>query len=467
MIPSWILALRQGVAIEPESERSLIISNADSRTFLRQPPAVQTALLQLAHPGEQERLLTESIRSAAGSAALAHWYYHLQQLARRGWLQISAGTREERLATLVPTSASFVFTPTPRLSHRPFVLSRFSYLHRDGPQLVLESPLAFCRIVLQHSRAAALVQALARPTTVAELGEASLLGLLAAAGMVAEVGDDGKTDEEKNPALQCWEFHDLLFHARSRLTRHHAPVGATYRFAGVLEPPPALKPPSAAEWIELFRPDLEQLRCTDPPLAEVQERRCSIREYAGEPITARQLGEFLFRIARVKDQREWDVSTPAGPIRMQGTTRPYPAGGGLYELEMYVVVNACQGLEAGLYHYDPLAHRLGRLACRATELETLLFDAARAAGIAPGSLQVLFILSSRLPRLAWKYSSLAYALTLKHVGVVYQTMYLAATAMGLAPCALGGGDSDLFAHAAQVDCTEETSVGEFLLGSKL
>jgi oxazoline/thiazoline dehydrogenase len=465
--PSWILALRQGAAIEPGSERSLMIFTADSRTLLRQPPpAVQAALLQLAHPGEQERLLTESIRSAAGSAALAHWYYHLQQLAQSGWLQISAGTREERLATLVPTSASFVFTPTPRLSHRPFVLSRFSYLHRDGPHLVLESPLAFSRIVLQDSRAAALVNSLTRPTTVAELGEASLLGLLAAAGMVAEVGDDGKTDEEKNPALQCWEFHDLLFHARSRQGRHDAPIGATYRFAGMLEPPPALKPPSATKWIELFRPDLDRLRCSDPPLAEIQERRCSIREYGTEPIATRQLGEFLFRIARVKAQREWDVSTPAGPVRVQGTTRPYPAGGGLYELEVYVVVNACLGLEAGLYHYDPLIHRLARLAGRTTDVDTLLFDAARAAGIARGNLQVLFILSSRLPRLAWKYSSLAYALTLKHVGVVYQTMYLAATAMGLAPCALGGGDSDLFARAAQVDCTEETSVGEFLLGSK-
>ena len=64
-------------------------------------------------------------------------------------------------------------------------------------------------------------------------------------------------------------------------------------------------------------------------------------------------------------------------------------------------------------------------------------------------------------------SSIAYALILKHVGVVYQTMYLAATAMGLAPCALGCGDSDAFARAAGTDYYDETSVGEFLLGSLL
>ena len=57
-------------------------------------------------------------------------------------------------------------------------------------------------------------------------------------------------------------------------------------------------------------------------------------------------------------------------------------------------------------------------------------------------------------------------LTLKHVGVVIQTMYLAATAMGLGPCAVGCGDADLFGRAAGTDYFAETSVGEFLLGSE-
>jgi hypothetical protein len=39
--------------------------------------------------------------------------------------------------------------------------------------------------------------------------------------------------------------------------------------------------------------------------------------------------------------------------------------------------------------------------------------------------------------------------------------------MNLAPCALGNGNSDLFAAAAGTDYYAETSVGEFILGSKL
>jgi SagB-type dehydrogenase family enzyme len=69
--------------------------------------------------------------------------------------------------------------------------------------------------------------------------------------------------------------------------------------------------------------------------------------------------------------------------------------------------------------------------------------------------------------LQWKYDAVAYALTLKNVGTLYQTMYLVATALGLAPCALGGGDSDLFGNAAKLDnYYAESLVGEFLIGSQ-
>jgi oxazoline/thiazoline dehydrogenase len=47
-----------------------------------------------------------------------------------------------------------------------------------------------------------------------------------------------------------------------------------------------------------------------------------------------------------------------------------------------------------------------------------------------------------------------------------QTMYLVATAMGLAPCALGTGNSDLFATATGTGYLLEPPVGEFLLGSR-
>ena len=130
-----------------------------------------------------------------------------------------------------------------------------------------------------------------------------------------------------------------------------------------------------------------------------------------------------------------------------------------------MAVNACEGLAAGLYHYDPWRHRLCRIAGRTPEVETLLQQAGQAAAQRDVP-QLLTILAARFQRVAWKYDAIAYALILKHVGVLFQTMYLVATAMDLAACALGSGDADVFARAAGTQYLAETSVGEFMLGNK-
>ncbi len=334
-----------------------------------------------------------------------------------------------------------------------------------------------------------MIGALAAPATVDELAERlseiapgicnALVTLLVEAGMVDQISPDAtrfheesarsqstpsKTMPGENPALESWEFHDLLFHSRSRRGRSDGRFGGTYRLAHRL-PPPALKTNADRKGYELDRPDIEQLERDDPPLALVQQRRHSIRRYGKVPLTARQLGEFLYRVGRVTKHWQSEAHTPSGPVSMDFTTRPYPAGGGLYELEFYAAVRACGQIELGLYYYDPEQHRLARISGPTSDHASLLDDAASSAGIASDTLQVLIILTARFERIAWKYESIAYSLILKDVGVVFQTMYLAATAMGLAPCAVGCGDSDLFARAAQTNYFVESSVGEFLLGS--
>jgi SagB-type dehydrogenase family enzyme len=473
---SFVLSLQTGAVFGPDEQHSAIRVAGAGTTRQHLTGAMRHVLRILADGGATEDQLAEHVEQEDGVAGLNSFYHLLHVLGRRGWLLRSVTESGRRLATLVPCSRDFVYPARIVETEKPYVLSRFAYLRAENGRVLLESPLAHARVELHDAQAAACVHALARPSRLADLrrqvpalatGAARLiLELLLNADLLGEGDETGTAAVDRPTALQSWEFHDLLFHARSREGRHANPIGATYRLAGRVPPPRALKEAQATGTIHLERPDLDRLQSCDPPLARVQESRKSIREYAQQPLTARQLGEFLYRIGRVKECTECDVTTPHGALRMAFAFRPYPGGGALHELELYLAVNACDGIAPGLYHYDPLGHRLECVSALTANVAGLFRNAELSSGIPAGKLQLLFVVAARFQRVAWKYASMAYAVILKDVGVLYQTMYLAATAMNLAPCAIGCGDADLFARAAGTDYYTETSVGEFLLGSK-
>jgi SagB-type dehydrogenase family enzyme len=144
--------------------------------------------------------------------------------------------------------------------------------------------------------------------------------------------------------------------------------------------------------------------------------------------------------------------------------RPYPTAGAAYDLELYLSVRRCSGVSEGIYYYDPVGHRLVLVNSDPADREAMLTVASWSTGL-PNRADVLVTITSRFQRLSWKYRSIAYATILRHTGVLYQTMYLVAAAMGLAPCGLGNGDADLAARVLGLEYLREASVGDFLLGS--
>ena len=345
--------------------------------------------------------------------------------------------------------------PERSLLDGPFRLSRFAYVRPDADAFVLESPRTAARMTLSSPAALGLLFQLRTPTTLAALLDghppavretiAAIVRALEAHEMLTAAGPGAGEDDGP---LRYWDFHDLLFHARSRLGRAHRPVGGTYRFGEGPAPGPEAKRYAEADAIPLARPDKDAVRATDPAFVEVAERRRSTRTF-GPPLALDRLGAFLFRTCRVK----------AG-----GQRRPYPSGGATYPLEAYLVVDAVDGLAPGLYHYDAAGHALAPLPADAGRLASARAAAGRALGtdaVPP----VLLCFTARLGRTAHKYESIAYNLILKEVGGLYQTLWLTAAAMDLAACAVGVGDADLLAGLLGTDYYAEPSVGEFVLGT--
>ena len=467
LAPESSLVLRPEVTVQALSEGPVTVEAAWARIALGDVgPGLRHALQLLSDEGASEATLAADVTARDGPAALPTLYYLLRACTKHRLLCHAASMAGRRAITVIPMTSEPLREPANVDPAEQFCLSRFAFARRDAGALVVESPLAPVRVLLHGQQSGALLAALAVPVSGAELqavvGGCTLdevrdaLGVLVATGMVGAVDEHGVIGTEEAPALRTWEFHDLLFHTRNRRGRHDLDYGGTYRFGDDVRPLPALKPLTSSHVVPLPSPAHDAL--ADDSLSNVLEHRRSTRAFADVPLTIDQLGELLFRAARVRA-----VLPRAEGRRYEVSRRPYPGGGAAYELELYPLVHRCDGLDPALYHYDPGGHQLELIAHPSHVTEQLLADARWSSG-ATESPHVLVVVAARFGRVTWKYGAMAYALLLKDVGVLVQTMCLVATAMGLGACPLGGGDADLFAEAAGTDYYAETSVGELMLG---
>jgi SagB-type dehydrogenase family enzyme len=349
------------------------------------------------------------------------------------------------------------------------VLSRFAYMRRRGAEMVLESPRAGALFRICDPKIATVLAMFSMPQQIRRLRRqdgfpgTELLALLLDSQILFKVGEAaGETElrlAEGGHSLALWDFHDLLFHTRSTEGRHANPLGGVYPCAGIISPLPAVRPSWPGKTIDLRDLPAGPQKAISPIAKLLRERR-SIRSFDDRrPITLAELSRFLDGTARVLSRSNTTLDLDEGGH----TVRPYPSAGAAYELELYLAVNRCEGLARGFYHYDAGDHALAPIGVPANELEARLAGAEYAMG-ASAAPQILITIAARFGRISWKYSSIAYALILKDVGVLTQTLYLMATDMGLGGCAIGIANIDRFARMTGVELHVEGPVGQFAIG---
>lgn len=363
------------------------------------------------------------------------------------------------LLSAIPVTLSPVFPADPVPVDRPVKLSRFAALRPDGGSLFIESPAARYRVALLQPAAVLVASSLAAPATITEVTAATgvapgvvadVVAFLVSAGVVAEADGRGSFAEDDDPELALWGRDDLMFHARSRTWTDRTPPDPAGGTA-----PPVVKLVSAGPTVPLHRPELGEA----PSLTELLETDHTCPEFTGRELDAEQLGEFLFRAARVRSVGP--AHLPARPSH-EASQRPYFSIGCLYELEIYVSVNRCTGLDRGIYHYDPLWHALTLINDDAAELDAML-DMAMVAGASHRQPPVLLTVTARMSRIAQVLGGAAYATTLLHLGALQQVLYLTAKAMRLAAHAVPVDAGDRVDRALKLEWPAEVGVGECVL----
>jgi oxazoline/thiazoline dehydrogenase len=459
---TYQLSLKKCIAQLRIDDSCAIRGNIYDREFTIPTYEVASSVVSaLLHGDVSEVSLAESILADRGPLELPKMHLVLEQLRRFGLIDYVVQVEGDISYRIEP------FGPTPDLPvnlctglDEQYILSRFAYMRRDGSSLMLESPTIDLTVRGLSTRSCSVLALLANGLSAVEisksicgedsLGIAQVLGVLSHLGFIYPRGGDDI------PQLRSWEFHDLLFHKKSRISGFRPRIGATFRFGNALSVPAAFKPNMSEAKVSLYRPDMEHLIRHDQTLTKTLEDRRSIRDAGKVPLSVGQLGHFLFRSTHIKSRRE-----DAGMVTV---SHPYPSAGALNELEFYVVANNCSGLRRGAYHYRPDEHALYQLDVPKNAIDDLMMGAGLSCGEPSMSPHTLILIGSRFRRMQWKYEGIAYRLVLLNVGAVLQTMYLVATAMDLNPCALGSGYLD---RLRQTSWFEEGTVAEFMLNAKL
>ncbi len=370
----------------------------------------------------------------------------LTRLARGRLLVWWYGTPARPLLVAEPLSRDYRFAAAAPAEPAALRLSAKALLSfaRDEPRLI--DPLAEAQIVVTEA-GRRLLPALAALAPGAEgaAPPAGLVAFLARAGFLRPPGGEG-------PFAEAWSPAEWLYQRQTG-------TASGPRFEAVTSGPRAVPDPGPRERAEGVG-RLALPRTADrpsAPFAEVVERRRSRREPGRRPPTVAELGTLLWLVAGRRPDREAAVGQPGLVFRNT------PAGGALGELEFYLAVGRGEGLDRGFYLYDGLAHALAPLCGDDARLDALLGDVGERLLLRDAVPDCAVVLSSRPARLAGKYRGGAFRLSLLHVGVAYEALYLAATDLGLSACANGFADQAIFAGLTGLDPYEEFAIGQFAI----
>lgn len=150
--------------------------------------------------------------------------------------------------------------------------------------------------------------------------------------------------------------------------------------------------------------------------------RRSIRSYKNTPLTLQEISQLLWSAQGISDS--------SSGFRY----RTAPSAGGLYPLEIYVVVGNVTDLMNGIYKYRPITHDLKKIA--EGDKRTELFNVAlRQTPIQTAPAVIVF--SAVFKRTSIKYGSRAERYIYMEVGHAAENLFLQCVSFGLGTVAIG------------------------------
>jgi SagB-type dehydrogenase family enzyme len=309
--------------------------------------------------------------------------------------------------------------------------------------------------VLVSKEVMRIVDALSNWTTIQEICDKFQIGKKTLTSMLEQLvklqiidKSNQATEDPLVPYIKLWDPIDLAM-------QRQRSYGGSYPMSDRIgDSPDPIKHMKGISSVKLPVPQNNFQNSSS--LLEILEVRKSNRRYGNRYLTLDELSNFLYHSARVKEIVKFKKGTL--------TRRPYPSGGARYALEIYVVNNRIRDIKKGIHFYDPVHHQLNLISENSTfrrKFNIFTRDVSITGSRDP---DVVLIVTAVFARTMWKYDKLSLSLMLTDLGCLYQTMYLVATQMKLAPCPIGKTQEHLVKSWLNLNWFEESHIGTFLLG---
>jgi SagB-type dehydrogenase family enzyme len=161
---------------------------------------------------------------------------------------------------------------------------------------------------------------------------------------------------------------------------------------------------------------------SDVSVEEALKNRRSIRKYKNEPLTLAEVSQLLWA---------------AQGITVSWGGRTAPSAGALYPMEIYLVAGEVEGMEAGVYRYNPKEHVITKQV--EGDMRPKLSDAALGQEVIQDA-PISLILAAVYERTTQKYGQRGIRYVHIEVGHIGQNVYLQAETLGLGTVMVGAFD---------------------------
>ena len=163
------------------------------------------------------------------------------------------------------------------------------------------------------------------------------------------------------------------------------------------------------------------------PLTKLIQKRQSCREFARKTMPIANVASLLCDA--------YGIVTDTHEEHQHFLRRAVPSAGGLFPLELYVMLRRVEGLDAGVYHYDVLGHTLQLM--RRGDVFSLCEPAFYTFPFVRDA-NLIIAIGAVFLRTQKKYGPRGYRYILLEAGHVGQNVCLRASELGLATLCMGG-----------------------------